>query len=383
MPQATRTLCYVALAASLFAIVIITLSPAGIAEVSQSTDPNCTGCKSNLLADVIANVLLFIPFGVGLCAVIRASAFNRILLTAFGGLFLSLAIEGLQYAQIVSGRVASYTDVLSNSFGALVGALIAANIGILLFPTRHEAARLATAWMLFVAVVAFVAHYATGSVMASSNTSPVKSQLPHTTGYGWFAGEVPLGTVNSVSFAHRGSGALIVEAPLTKVLTAELLVNGRDNRESFVPVLFVHETGNSTAHTMVGQRGNSYALRASVRADSWHMFYPDLVIANAAANATQTANALADLSHANGAHTKPTDTNTTRTVKAQVNGRHWELEVTGAGSATFYAGAWTAWMLLVPLSSVNSPVALAGTWLFLVSILAPLVYWIWRWLQRG
>ena len=78
--------------------------------------------------DATANLLAYLPFGLllGLSLRTRLNAGWSILLTTLGGALLSTAME---YAQMyLPARVSSNLDVLTNSMGALAGALLATSI---------------------------------------------------------------------------------------------------------------------------------------------------------------------------------------------------------------------------------------------------------------
>ena len=75
--------------------------------------------------DVIENVLGFMPFGFVLCGFFALSLprGQAILVSTLVGGLLSLTVETLQY--YIPRRDSSFTDVISNTTGALLGALIA------------------------------------------------------------------------------------------------------------------------------------------------------------------------------------------------------------------------------------------------------------------
>ena len=81
---------------------------------------------SPVVLQVVFNVVLFVPFGV-----IHRRYFGRgVLLTTTTGLLTSLAIETLQYTGLLgiypcAIRVADVDDVMTNTLGALVGAVLA------------------------------------------------------------------------------------------------------------------------------------------------------------------------------------------------------------------------------------------------------------------
>lgn len=71
----------------------------------------------------IFNILLFVPFGILACSAIKnKSRAKRVLITTVLGAALSLTIESLQLA---TGRgMFETTDLLTNTIGSLLGALI-------------------------------------------------------------------------------------------------------------------------------------------------------------------------------------------------------------------------------------------------------------------
>jgi hypothetical protein len=80
---------------------------------------------SSWRTDVIANILGFMPFGFVLCGFFALSRprGQAILISTLVGALLSLTVESLQY--YIPQRDSSLTDVMSNTTGTLLGALIA------------------------------------------------------------------------------------------------------------------------------------------------------------------------------------------------------------------------------------------------------------------
>ena len=72
-------------------------------------------------ADVLENILLYVPLGLSLFAFTRGSNSGRILIGTMGGLFLSVAVEIAQYYD--QKRDTSMSDVYANTAGALTAAL--------------------------------------------------------------------------------------------------------------------------------------------------------------------------------------------------------------------------------------------------------------------
>ena len=67
---------------------------------------------------IILNILMFVPFGILFPAVRKASFVKTVL---YGGLF-SLMIEILQF--LLSTRIADITDLINNTAGAFIGAVL-------------------------------------------------------------------------------------------------------------------------------------------------------------------------------------------------------------------------------------------------------------------
>jgi glycopeptide antibiotics resistance protein len=90
-----------------------------------------------LIVSGLGNVMVFVPLGAAMCAVLwKASQHRRhtILVATLVGLVLSTLYEIAQLR--IPGRVTATDDVLLNAAGALLGAWIAA-----LWLSRREAAR--------------------------------------------------------------------------------------------------------------------------------------------------------------------------------------------------------------------------------------------------
>lgn len=81
------------------------------------------------VADVVLNVLSYFPFGflVGLALLPRASARTGAILATLAGTLLSFGMESLQ--QFMPARVSSNLDLLANSLGSMLGAVLAMTVG--------------------------------------------------------------------------------------------------------------------------------------------------------------------------------------------------------------------------------------------------------------
>jgi hypothetical protein len=119
-------------------VLLLTLWPAPQeAKRSQLTPVWCLVCGSIGMQDVLQNLAMLLPFGFGLGLLGWRPA--RALLAGFA---LGLSVELLQYT-VIPGRDASLSDVVTNTLGTALGALVASRIDWLLHPPPRAAARLA------------------------------------------------------------------------------------------------------------------------------------------------------------------------------------------------------------------------------------------------
>jgi len=115
-----------------------TLTPApGATAAAQFTPWWCISCGEIGTADLLQNLLLFLPAGL-LLRTMRWSAPRTIL----GGLVATLAIEFLQ-AAFLPGRDAALGDVLANLAGTAGGWMLLPTLGAIVAPTARTANRLA------------------------------------------------------------------------------------------------------------------------------------------------------------------------------------------------------------------------------------------------
>ncbi len=106
----------IALAIALLLVAIATLIPGPPDDVHVDL---CIACGSNWLTSTTLNVVLFLPFGFFAWRVLRRT--GRVALIA---LAISFTIETLQY-YVVPGRETALSDLLANTLGAFLGAVLA------------------------------------------------------------------------------------------------------------------------------------------------------------------------------------------------------------------------------------------------------------------
>ncbi len=119
-------------------ILVLTLAPAGADEPTWTG--GCLICGERGAADATLNVILFLPLGIALGLRTR-----RLPLVVLIGFVLSGAIELIQ--TVIPGRYPGLGDLVWNTLGTALGALISARAGRLLFPDRRQSAVLAIAWL--------------------------------------------------------------------------------------------------------------------------------------------------------------------------------------------------------------------------------------------
>ena len=115
-PRAARLAGWTLVGGSTLVILLLTLTPAGPQHQLAPSIRLCIICGEFGLANILRNVLLFVPLGLGLGLVIR-----RPLLAWLPALPLTLGIEALQF--FIPGRNPLPIDVLANAAGAALGVL--------------------------------------------------------------------------------------------------------------------------------------------------------------------------------------------------------------------------------------------------------------------
>lgn len=257
----------------------------------------CFACGQVGGADFTTNIVLFAPLGIALVLVgVRPS---RAVLV---GALLSGAVELAQAMGHPAHRVASINDLTTNSLGTLVGALIGLHRMALLFPTRTQARTLGVATLLFVSALLSFSAWALGLPVVVPVVVPAgvptavravvpsvvpaerevrRSELTYTPGYGWYHGLVHDATVNGVLFAHQGDGPILLQADPQSMYQLSVRITGRDERDGFVPFVYVHGAKTPLPSLMLGQRGSAAELQVQLRGAALRLPAPVLVLPEA------------------------------------------------------------------------------------------------------
>jgi len=143
MSRRQRQIGYRIAFAGLTLIAALTLLPEPEEAARAAATPvTCILCGDLGTVDFLLNVLLFIPLGAGL--LLAGFSWRRTVVLAG---ILTCLIELLQMG-VIAGRDASLGDVLANTLGGALGALLAAAWRGFVFPTERRARRLALAYAL-------------------------------------------------------------------------------------------------------------------------------------------------------------------------------------------------------------------------------------------
>ena len=129
----SRRLALVLTGLATLAIAAITLTPIpGAEEQAAGTPLDCIICGSAGAVDVLYNLLLFLPLGFGLRWL--GVSPGRVVLVSF---LATLSIEAAQLS-LVAGRDASLSDLLTNTAGGGLGALLWEALPVLVRPAGRS-----------------------------------------------------------------------------------------------------------------------------------------------------------------------------------------------------------------------------------------------------
>lgn len=184
----TRRFGFALVVLSLAAIAWLTLGPAHAS--SSSIDSHlCLVCGPQAGVDILLNMLLFVPLGVGL----RLSGLSpwKAVLICFA---LSLSIETAQ-AFIVRGRASTLSDILTNTSGGAIGFWSARTAPMWLAPSRKKAAWLAAMWGAIWLLIQIVSNY---SFAPSLSPSQYYGQIAQRGGRAMFHGQVDSARIGTI-----------------------------------------------------------------------------------------------------------------------------------------------------------------------------------------
>lgn len=342
---------------STITILLATLSPwLGIAPMRIPT-AWCLACGGAWVMDAVSNLLLFAPLGGALAA--RAWRMYRVALVAAA---LSLLVETMQSFGIPPSRSPSLSDLVTNTTGAMLGALLVRFWTPLRLPDPPRALRLAqVAALLTVTVVVLTAIALTPRYPTVDGAGDLRrSRFDYAPGYGWYGGSLTDLRLNDRSVAHTGEGPLVMEgARLPRSVTMTTTLRGRDSAWYTRAMIFVHHSADTLPEMSLSQRGHHLEVHIERRGTSWGLYMPYIRRANALRRQTV-------------ADTTPLH------IRAAVHRDRLQLQLAQGDTVTTTTLALTptiGWAMLQSVIGPSHPIApiIAAAWMLTLAV--PLGWW--------
>ena len=262
-----------AAAAGLVVILAATLTPEpSQSRAAEATPLWCLVCGEYGGVDVLNNILLFIPFALGL-----RLAGVPLRTVVLAGALLSLGIETLQLFAI-AGRDASLSDVLTNTLGSWLGAVAGGHWRTLLRPRTWRALQLAggasAGWLVLqVGTAVLLRPWIPAGPLQSEWRPDTPGRLP-------FSGEV---TSASVSGMEVAPGAVDSAVKLSRRLSRGLIslrlgIKAGDTATHWSTVYRL--TGPHGAVLQVDASGPNLIFQPPAEAQRLRLWTPRLLIEN-------------------------------------------------------------------------------------------------------
>jgi hypothetical protein len=333
-------------------IAALTLRPDPHAVLLVAETPfTCLLCGSLGLMDVLLNILLFVPYGLGL----RLSGLSR-LRTMLIVMATTGAIE-LTQGLFLPGRDASLSDLLTNTAGGALGLLLAERWRLLLAPSPVVARRLAAlagiAWLLVQAVTAWSLAPSLPATEWWGQRTPELGQFDRFTGRlitAHVAGE-------SLPSTRLPNSAALRRALLEGPVTVEATVEAGSPTARVAPIASIFDQHQHEV-LILGQEGRDLIFRLRLRASDLRLRSP----------AVRLPDAL------------PAVPGDPVTLRAERGAQMVLLQSSHGGSHSSLAFALTpslGWSLLMPWENYAwGPETKLLTALWLAGLLLPFGYWL-------
>lgn len=231
----------------------------------------CVFCGEFGLQDFALNIALFVPLGVGL-----ALAGWPVWRAAVVALAVSATIELLQFA-VIPGRSATLGDVVSNTIGGAVGALLARHWPGLLHPSRRGALMLAAGaaavWLSLLTLGAW------GMGISLPRTVYWTQWQPDLGQFDRYDGRVIEGTLDGRPLPppfSGGSAVLRQRLAAGPIALAAVATPGTPT-ERIAPILSVFDE-EQVEVLVLGQRGTSLVFRVRSRAADLRLRPPAIAL---------------------------------------------------------------------------------------------------------
>jgi len=260
------------LVASVAAILAATLSP--IAGEEPERWFGCVVCGERGTADVLVNVLLFLPFGAALAAAgmpLRRAMLGCALLSA-----------GVEFAQLyIPGRDPSLGDIVFNTVGSGLGAILVATAPFWLLPARPWSSQLSRA----AAVAAAALCYLTGWLLAPALPQRHYFALwtPNIADLEWYRGRVWDAAIGEIHLpAGPVANAAVVRERLLSPHTFSLHVRAvAGPRTTALGGLLAIYDDDGREILLLGPDRDDLVFRLRTRATAWRLDQPDIRVSNA------------------------------------------------------------------------------------------------------
>lgn len=355
-----------AVLASVVVIITATLLPFNPIVSSQIPPQWCLKCGGLWLTDAVSNVLLFVPFGAACAWVLsRVRGGLRVGLVLGLGFVFSLGIEWLQSIGVPPSRSAALADVLTNSLGSLLGAVLVVCGPWLIRPGELGSRVLHASWLggaLTVFVLTALAMAPRTPAVASGSVSAVASPYRHVPRQAWYGGSNDSVLVNGrVRFTRGWSGPFIVQLDAEPdTVRVQNFVRGREAEGFAVPLVFLHLPGDSAPVLQMRVNRDAAELGVTRRAWSWGLTFPSVVLDGAFEGRTLDDARVLELSGMASRHTLELRSGS----------------LSGSGSvARVELGPTVGWAMLQSLVTVQSSLAWMVEVAWLGVLLFPVGWW--------
>lgn len=344
------------LAVALAAVGALTLRPDPGA-APPSVPPWCVVCGDYATADLVANVALFVPLGVGL-----ALAGVRLLP---GVLLAALATGAIELAQatILANRYPSTGDLLANALGGTIGLLLARHARRLVRPTAAEAGPLAAGAAALVLLTGAATAWALGRDAGPGPATPVVDPTPLPPAWAPFPGTVLAATVpgrHVPGTGRPGTLRLRTATPASFAATVTVAARRPAGPPAGAPILYM-EGRPARPEMILGARGDDAMVAARLRTAALRLRGPSLRAAGALAAADGGARVLEGAVSPSALALAVTPA----PPAASVERREWRLPLHGA----------LGWALLLPWVRADGAEAAALGALWVAALVAPFGYW--------
>ena len=347
-PQ-TRRFGFALVVLSLAAIAWLTLRPAHAS--SSVTSHLCLVCGPLAGVDILLNILLFVPLGLGLH--LSGLSFWRAVLTCF---VLSLSIETAQ-AFVVRGRDSTLSDVLTNTSGGAIGFWVPTWLA----PSRRKAAWLAAVWGAIWLLIQIVSSYVFSPSLPASQYS---GQIAQRGARAMFHGEVDsarIGTIPIPNGAFADSRSIRQLLLSGSTIVAFVRVTGAT--ANFASIIRVADD-KQRAIASIAEEGDRLVFSIRTGASNLRLREPAFGMPGVFAAARQPADSMAESLVLSSRFNDGTVQ-----LAAQTPSGHQELNVSPRAAQ--------AWTVLVPFHGHldGGGMERLATFLWASVLLIPLGYW--------